>query len=125
MERIAISEIAFVAIASTLARRQREGSLSVAQAATAWIALHNHAQDYVIVPLRRGNIEGAGSYLLANATTVQLRSLDAVQLVAVREAFADATRRGITPGAFVASDHRLLIAAQSLGMTVDDPNVHP
>ena len=122
-EQIAISEISFTEIASTLARRQREGRLSAAQVAVAWIELHRDARDYEIIPLTRRGVVRAGNYLLVNAMTVQLRSLDAVQLDAAREAFANVSMP--SPGTFVAADQRLMVAAQSLGMRTADPNAYP
>ncbi len=116
---IAISALAIVEMASLLARRRQEGTVSAADFTTLYGAFLAHAETQYFVVGLTGDVLRRAATLVAQHPL--LRSLDAVQLAC---ALAFAETRAIRP-TFVSGDKRLLAAAAAEGLPVDDPNAHP
>ena len=53
-----------------------------------------------------------------------LRTYDSIQLASAIEAHAYLLATGLPPLIFVSADNRLLTAANSEGLQIDDPNLH-
>ena len=119
---LVVARITWVEVQSALARRQREGSLTTEQVADSIRAFrYDWDVQYLVVDLDQPLAERAGQLVRKHA----LRAYDAVQMAAallVQPSFANSMHTLLT---FVASDDRLLTAAQAEGLQTDNPNHHP
>ncbi len=115
---IVVAELASVEMFSLMTRRQREGTLSPANAKTleADFLLHNQ-KEYLVVPLESAILVQARALINKHP----LRALDAIQLASALQAVALLNER-IT---FVSADNNLLTAASAEGFAVDNPLTHP
>lgn len=108
-------------VVSAIARRQRGGSIAVADAA---IALgdfrHDLANQYLMVEITPALV----AHAMTLAETHALRGYDAVQLAAALEVNARYRALGL-PLTLVSADTELNAAATLEGLAVEDPNSHP
>ncbi len=117
-----LARISVVEVTSAIVRRQRGGSIAAPDAAA---ALAQFRQD---IALEYRLIEIAPPLLAAAALLAEshaLRAYDAVQLAAVAELHAHRTAAGLPAVTLVSADQDLNTAAASLGLLVEDPNLHP
>lgn len=113
-----ICDLTPVEFSSLLARRQRAGELSAANATLLQIRfLADVEREYLSLPIDGSMVEEARRLVSA----YPLRTLDAVQLAGALEASR------IVGGSirFIGADVRLLNAAQANGLLIDNPNSHP
>jgi predicted nucleic acid-binding protein len=122
-EPIATSLIAVPEMASALARRAREGALTVQQRDTLFQAFVRDARAFTLVDPNRTVAQRAVRLLLQAPPGVRLRALDAIHLACAQSAFARARRRGVATGDFVSSDVALLTAAQWAGLSIQNPEI--
>lgn len=113
-----ISELALVEMYSLLARREREGSISLASRnqIQANFLLHTE-HEYLTIPLDTQVLTQAQT--LVNRHT--LRTLDALQLASALYAVQILQE----PISFITADKSLLAAASGEGLLVDNPNAYP
>jgi uncharacterized protein len=115
---IAISELARVEVAATLARRRRDGSLSAAAVSALYTAFLAHTQREYLMAL-------LDSTLLTNAVVLAdrhtLRTLDSIQLACALYTQLALQELLI----FVCADTNLLSAATAEGLTTENPLNHP
>lgn len=115
---IVISQLTTVEMYSLLARRLRDGTLSLVNYTSLQADFDYHAEkEYITVPLEKPVLSKAQALLSA----YPLRTLDAIQLASAIEA---QTTLNVTM-TFVSADTRLLAAAAGEGFSTDDPNAHP
>jgi predicted nucleic acid-binding protein len=111
-----------VELTSAIVRRQRGGTLSSQEAAS---ALMQFRQDlvlgYRIVEITPGLISSATALAERHA----LRAYDAVQLAAAVELNARRVAVGTSALTLVSADQELNAAAGAERLLVDDPNLHP
>ena len=116
-----IARITAVEIVAAITRRQRGGSLSVAQRGAILGHFRRHlAQRYHVVEMTPALLESA----MISAKTHGLRAYDSVQLSAALEVnrfYRDAGLGAIT---LVSADQELNAAAANEGLAVEDPNLH-
>jgi predicted nucleic acid-binding protein len=116
-----IARITAVEVFSAVTRRQRGGSLSVAQAAAILGHFRRHlTQRYVIVEVTPPLVADA----MRSAREHGLRAYDAMQLAAAPEANRIYLSMGLGPVTLVSSDGDLNAAATAEGLTVEDPLSH-
>lgn len=120
-EPIAASLIVVPEMASALARRAHEGSLTVQQRDALFQAFVRDARAFTLVDPNQAVAQRAARLLLQAPVHVRLRALDAVHLASALHAFARARRRGVATGHFVSSDLALLTAAQWAGLSTQNP----
>ena len=117
-----IARITWVEVLSALARRQREGNLTISDLNLVIQQLRFDLNtQYRVVELDQLLIEQAGQLI----TQFPLRAYDAIQLASglrTHSAFASATATSLI---FLTADAQLLTIAQSAGLTVDNPNAYP
>jgi hypothetical protein len=115
---IIISQLSTVEFIATLARLQREGQLSKADAQLLQGALLSDCdRAFLSVDLSDSVIVRARSIVAAHP----VRALDALHVACALEA---AALLSVTP-IFVSADIRQLSAAAAEGLPTDDPNLHP
>jgi len=115
---IIISALATVEMYSLLARREREGTITLSQRQVMQNDFQFHVQEeYLLIDLDDHVLNRARGLLLKHT----LRTLDAIQLACALEA---ARLFNIQP-TFISADTRLLTAAAAEGLSTDDPNAHP
>lgn len=120
--KIFVSALARAEVTSAFARRKREQSLSLRSAKAAYLLLKRHfAREYEVVPLGNAILERAEDLL----DTHPLRAMDAIQLASALEIQARLSGAGLPPLQFVCADARLLAAAATEGLVIEDPNQHP
>lgn len=124
-EPVAISLVAVVEIASAIARRRREGSLTEEQASAIYRLFVAGLASCVVIGVHQEVIQRAATFLLTAPAPIRLRSLDANHMASAQLAFDRARRRGIAVGAFVSSDIALLAAARWSGLAIENPEQHP
>ena len=112
-----MARVTDVEMTAAIARRRRDGSLSIAQAASALNQFRqDFAQDYrigeITIPLLRHASQLADTHVL--------RAYDAVQLAAALE-----VQRQDSSLTLVSADGDLNAAAMAEGLMVEDPNTHP
>ena len=120
--RLYVARITAVEVISAVARRQRGGNLTAAEAAT---ILSQFRQDLVA---EYGIVEITPA-LLSDAMNLAerhgLRAYDAVRLAAIIELHVSRTAGGLAPITLVSADQELNAAANTSALLVEDPNLHP
>ena len=124
-EPVAISLVAITELASSLARRTREGALSSEQRDLLFQVFLRDAQSFTVVVPDRAVAEQAATLLLTVPLTIHLRALDALHLASAQLAFARAQRRGVNTGSFISADRALLGAARWAGLPALNPEDFP
>lgn len=116
---IFIAEVTLVELASSVARRVREGDLPPMYWRVFRPLLMNHLDDYEIVPFNQSAVEMAMGFCFE----LGLRAYDAIQLQTAVLVQGRLRTHGLPPLTFVCSDKDLLAAA-SLELQFDtiDPN---
>lgn len=115
---IVICDLTAVEVFSTLARRQREGTLTASDVnilQTRFLA--DFSREYLSVKLE----DAVLSYARTLLNRYSLRSLDAIQLASAVEASV-ILGESMT---FLSADKSLLAAAIGEGFATDNPNNHP
>jgi hypothetical protein len=120
--QIFVSEITLAEVIAALARRHRGASLTTA-AYNRSVARFRRTFDnkFFPVPVNFPLIENASRL----AEKYFLRGYDSVQLAAAIEVHTTRKLVGALPLTFVTADTELYNAAQSKGLLVDNPNLHP
>jgi uncharacterized protein len=117
-----IVRLAAVEMIAAITRRERAGSLSAGDAATARTAFrHDLTTEYQVVEVTEALIERA----MALAEAHGVRGYDAVQLAAALEVNALLVASGLPPLLLISADAELNAAATATGLAVEDPNSHP
>jgi uncharacterized protein len=120
---VAISSVAITEIGSALSRKVRDGDLTPTIARDAWKAFRRETRSFIVVPVSQRLLVRAAN--LTARLTSGLRTLDALQLQAALEARENARAAELDDPLFIASDRRLLEAAQFFGFVTDNPLDHP
>lgn len=119
--RLYIARISGVEMVSAITRRERVGSLSQQDAATALSHFRQaFAHSYNLVEITDTLV----SMAMSLAATYALRGYDAVQLAAALELYQHRIALGASVPTLISADAALNAAANSEGLAVDDPNVH-
>jgi hypothetical protein len=124
-EAVAISLVAIPELASALARRAREGTVSAEQSETLFRAFLRDAQVFVLLEPNHAVAHQAATLLLSAPPDIRLRTLDALHVASARLAFARARRRGVVTGSFITADRALLEAASWAGLPTLNPEDYP
>lgn len=121
-EPIYLARITAVEVCAAVARRQRGGSLSPAQAEAILSRFRRHlARRYRSLEITPALLSDAMDLAEAHG----LRAYDAVQLAAALELDRLRIAVGLGSVILVSSDLELNAAATASGLAVDDPNLHP
>lgn len=123
-EPIMISLLAVVEFSSALARRTREGALTLRQRDDVWRTFLRDTAEFAVLGLTGPVAREAAGLLFTGPPAIRLRALDALHLATARWSFARARRRGIATGSFVTADRMLLEAARWAGLAVINPEEH-
>lgn len=116
-----IARTTSVEVIAAITRRERGGSLTAADAATARSQFRTDlANEYQVVELT----ESVANQAMLMAEKHGLRGYDAVQLAAALELNARRTTAGLAALTLVSADKELNAAAVTEGLIVDDPNMH-
>ena len=111
-----------VEVTSAITRRQRGGTLSATDAATALAQFRQDlANEYNSIEVTPALLTTA----VALVETHGLRAYDAVQLAAATTLQAYRATLALTNLIFVSADHDLNTAAGAEGLSVEDPHTHP
>lgn len=121
---IVVSALTYAEIASSVARRHREGSLGLTRPTAVLDLYGDDTQAIWVIAVRSRVVRDAADLLLQSPAAITLRAFDALQLACARHAQSRAIRRGAGNLTFVSSDHRLLAAAEWAGLAVDNPEDH-
>jgi predicted nucleic acid-binding protein len=117
-----IASITAVEMTSAITRRQRDGSLSGAQAAAIYGHFRRHlTQRYVVLEITPSLLAAA----MPLARTHGLRAYDAVQLSVALDIQRDHGLAGLAPITLVSADQALNAAAAAEGLPVEDPRLDP
>lgn len=117
-----VARVTAVEIIAAITRRERGGSLTPADAATARTAFRTDlAGEYQVVEVTAILVSQA----MLLAETHGLRGYDAVQLAAALEVNTLRVMSGLPPLTLVSADTELNTAAIAEGLIVADPNAHP
>lgn len=120
-QEIIISSLSVTELASTLARRVREGGLATTDGLSIYRQFLADTKEYVVLGLSMRIVREAATLLLVTPGSINLRSLDALHLASARTSRARAMRSGLLGGSFVTSDRRLSLAAAAMGLDVVNP----
>ena len=118
---IYIAQITGVEVVSAISRRQRGGSLTQTAAQKA-ISRFKRDFQYKLRILRLTDTVAAEAMRLAEIHG--LRGYDAVQLATALELENRFTANNLPSITFISADNQLNQAAQTEGLTVDNPNKH-
>lgn len=124
-EGVAVSELMIVEMASALARRTREGTITPAGADATFRSFMTEMVHFTVLGVSRELFRQSATLLLTGMPSMRVRTLDAIHLASALAAFERAQRRGEAVGAFVSADRVLIEAARSLGLTAVDPEDYP
>ena len=118
---ILVAQITRVEIVSGASRRKRSGQISEHAARAVRLMIDRHAnREYKIAGLTEQTIRRAEDLLEKHT----LRAYDAVQLASALDSNDRLVAAGLPALVFVSADRRLLNAAASEGLSVEDPNNH-
>lgn len=118
---IYIARITTVEVVSAMTRRQRGGSVSQTDAATAMVNFrHDLSHQYRVVEMTPTVLTRA----MTLAETHALRGYDAVQLATALIVHNMRAALGLPALVLVSADRDLNDAATTEGLTVDNPNIH-
>ncbi len=119
---ISIADITRAEVASALARRAREGVITVVERDDLLRTFQAHcATEYRLAPTDHRVVDLAVELILRHP----LRAYDGVQLATVVIVNRSLIAHSLPPLVFVSADDALIAAAQAEGLTVDNPNWHP
>lgn len=119
---ILLARITRVEVVAAIARRLKNGSVTVADAQNAVAAFqHDLTNNYFTVEITPVLL----SVAMSLATRHALRGYDAVQLAAALEANDERIANGLPPLTLVSADADLNTAAQAEGLNVENPNNYP
>lgn len=119
---ILLARITRVEVAAAFARRLKNNSISSADAQNALAAFqHDLSNNYFTVEITPILL----SIAINLATKHALRGYDAVQLAAALEANDESIANGLQPLTLVSADTELNTAAQSEGLSIENPNNYP
>jgi predicted nucleic acid-binding protein len=119
---ISIADVTRAEVVSALARRAREGTITLDERDDLTQTFQAHAAtQYQLVPTEPWIVDLAVDLIQRHP----LRAYDALQLATAlivnRALIAD----GLPPLVFISADDRLIAAAQAEGLTADHPHWHP
>ena len=115
---IIVARLAETELFTLLARRQREGTLTAADAARLEADFLYHGEaEYFVVPLTDAVFDLARQLVQRHP----LRTLDAIQLASALQVAQTLSE----PLTFVTADRRLLVIAASEGFATENPSGHP
>ncbi len=117
---IFLAEITLAEVSAAFAsKHRRSGGISIQQRDRLLTLFLGHCvSQYRLLPIKRSIIDLAVSLTQRH----RLRGYDAVQLAAALNASQTLADAGLSPLTFVAADKDLLSAAQSEGLSVENPN---
>jgi uncharacterized protein len=119
---VLIAQITQIEIVSGASRRVREGTLTTRTARAVRLLIDRHVRrEYVVIGLTPQVVRRAEDILAVHP----LRTYDAVQLASALESNLRIVAAELSPVRFVSADTRLLGAAASEGLMIDDPNAYP
>ena len=119
---ISLAEVTRVEVASALARREREGSLTAAVRARLLTTVEAHcAARYRLVPTEHHVVDLAVDLVSRH----RLRAYDAIQLATAIVLGRSLLQYGLPSPIFVSADDELLLAAGAEGLQTENPNLHP
>lgn len=119
---ISIADITRAEVASALARRAREGVITIDERDDLLRTFQAHcAREYRLAPTDHRIIDLAVELILCRP----LRAYDGVQLATAVIVNRSLNAHSLPPLVFVSADDALIAAAQAEGLTVDNPNRHP
>jgi predicted nucleic acid-binding protein len=118
---ISLADVTRAEVASALARRAREGSITVDESLELIRAFETHClTDYRVVPTEHLIVGMAVELILQHP----LRAYDAIQLATAVRINGLLISQGLPSPILVSADDRLLAAAQAEGLATDNPNEH-
>ena len=122
LSEVASSQLLRVELRSAFARRYREGSLTLAEylQAKQWFIEHSQTL-YQLVPIHEQVLQTAADLVERHP----LRAGDAIHLATAIIVNQQLLRLEQKPLTFLSADARLNSAAQTEGLVVDNPNLHP
>jgi predicted nucleic acid-binding protein len=119
---ISIADVTRAEVASAMARRAREGSITPDESSDLIRSFEAHcATQYRIVPTDHPIVDLAVDLIQRHP----LRAYDAVQLATAAIVNRSLVTYGLPPLIFVSADDSLVAAAQAEGLAADDPNRYP
>lgn len=119
---IFIAQITSTELISALARRAREGNISLTNLQMSLQLIDNHLQArYSIIRLQKSVTQTANQFLLTHS----LRAMDALQLASAYVIYQRLSIQQQSDFQFIAADQRLLDVAQKEGLSVDNPQNYP
>ena len=117
-----ITRITWVEVLSAIARRQREGSLTLTDGTLIIQRFRSDLNNqYQVIELDSTLAETAGQLV----SQYPLRAYDAVQLASVLRIQPAFTQPQSTSLVFLTADERLIAIAMAQGVLTDNPNQHP
>jgi predicted nucleic acid-binding protein len=125
--QIVISELALYEVISIMRRFYAEGSYSKNQALKLLAQIEQDKPNFQIVLISGKRQRNKMRDLVFNiAVGLRIRALDAIQLLSAQIALDAVNSLNVQPAfTFVSADAQLLRVAQSLGLTVENPENHP
>ncbi len=119
---ISIADITRAEVASALARRAREGVITVVERDDLLRTFQAHcAAEYRLAPTDHHIVDLAVELILRHP----LRAYDGVQLATTVIVNRSLIAHSLPPLVFISADDALIAAAQAEGLAVDNPNWHP
>jgi predicted nucleic acid-binding protein len=119
---VSIAKITIAEMDSALARRAREGTISISERdQTQKKFLAAVRSEYSTINLTINVLLRTRKVLNAHA----LRAADAIQLASALRANTQLINAGNSPIVFLSADDHLLFAAANEGLQADNPNRHP
>ena len=125
--QVTISELTLAETTNSLTRLFREGKLTKNDVVNLLTFITAQAATFEIVPLEIQNqLQDLTSLGLGIPTTLRLRTLDALQIIASELAKADILAQNANATfIFISSDIQLLRVAQARGFTTENPENYP
>ena len=119
---ISIAEVTRAEVASALARRTREGAITLDELDELLLTFQAHcATQYRLAPTEHAIVNVAVDLTRRHP----LRAYEAIQLATALVVNNSLVAHALPPLVFISADNGLLTAAQAEGLAVDNPNCPP
>jgi predicted nucleic acid-binding protein len=122
-EPVAVSFITQVEVASTLARRTREGMLPADERDRIYQQFLDELSDMIMARDGHAVLERAADLARMSTASAPLRALDAIHLASSLVIFEAQPPEDGSQHVFVTADRQLQRAAEQAGLTVVDPEL--
>ena len=120
-DQVSFCQQTIAEVASALARRSREGSITQGERDAAFLSFLRDLDDYAVTPVTEELVLEASGLVLSVPTPLTLRAADALHIASAQRVFERLRTERLPAGRFLTADMSLAAAARWAGLPVANP----